>query len=67
MNKMEMDATPRTHGQWIEVVFWKSRDTNKPVRHYTNRCSVCSADVGRKHRYKYCPHCGSIMDIKEGF
>lgn len=27
------------------------------------RCSNCRKSIGNIEKYKYCPHCGSIMDL----
>lgn len=44
-----VDAAPVVHGQW---------------RYYSTtmqECSICHRHTAR-HKFKYCPHCGAIME-----
>lgn len=55
-----IDAVPVVHGRWI-----LEREPNgKP---YCFHCSVCDGDfhhIGIKSATKYCPNCGSRMDLE---
>ena len=55
----------RKHGYWTEESYWRSRGRGKSIRYYTYRCSVCSTDVSRRHKYEFCPRCGAIMDLNK--
>ena len=49
------DVRPVVHGHWEDVVVAGSKET---------LCSACGNSGF--HFFYYCPHCGAIMDEKEG-
>lgn len=55
------DVQEVKHGRWIN----ESSNMYGPI---SGQCSVCELFSGtwlRNAPYKYCPHCGALMDGKE--
>lgn len=46
-----VDAVPVVHGRWV---YYSAT---------MQECSTCQRHTAR-HKFKYCPHCGSVMEDK---
>lgn len=53
----EVEAVPVKHGKWEYV------PTDGKFRAILI-CSKCKRSVGEYDRYKFCPHCGAMMDLE---
>ena len=60
-NMKAADVQPVKHGQWNEIYH--------DIENYSAICTYCQEPTVRRvwfRQYDFCPHCGAIMDLKEG-
>lgn len=58
-----VDAVEVMHGRWIK--WYPPTHMIMTGEEMIYRCSVCDAKYPDVEGYKYCPHCGSMMDKEE--
>lgn len=63
--RIAADVQPIKHGRWVCEFY------NDVFDVYQADCSVCMKESTEKYdkvseSYEYCPHCGAIMDLKDG-
>lgn len=68
------DVVPVKHGRWEDrggllTPMHRYDEFTNPDSVFYGTCSVCGRTVyqgGILNGFKYCPHCGAKMDLKEG-
>lgn len=54
------DVTVQQHGRWVE--WWPEISLIMTGEEMLYRCSCCDAKYPDVEAYKFCPHCGAMMD-----
>ena len=58
-----LDYTVQKHGRWEE--WWPGISLIMTGEEMLYRCSCCDAKYPDVEAYKFCPHCGAMMDLEE--
>ena len=54
----------QSEGEWVANRHISISKRNRTIHYETYKCSVCGVWNGR-HKQKFCPNCGAVMDGKE--
>lgn len=60
INEPTIDAAPVVHGRW--EVFQPGKHMILTSEEYLFRCTCCDAKYSDVEGFRFCPHCGAMMD-----